>query len=186
MGLEYRDDSSAIVTGRPIVYDSVTDLGEFYEVIDNGALNDADLSDICFLTNHDLNKIPVARYREGNPNSSMSISIDKNGMMTNSNLDIGNNLDSRALCSSIKRGDITGMSFLFGIAEEAWEEKEDKPLRRIKKISVVVEVSAVTYPAYEATKISARDKRALLEAKQKLSPNLELEKLRVEILNSYI
>ena len=47
-----------------------------------------------------------------------------------------------------------------------WENLEsDHPTRRIKSISTVVEVSAVTFPAYEATEIYARDKTALDNAK---------------------
>ena len=44
----------------------------------------------------------------------------------------------------IRDSDITGMSFMFGISDEEWENLEsDHPTRHIRALSVVVEVSAV-------------------------------------------
>ena len=81
------------------------------------------------------------------------------------------------------------MSFMFTIDGEEWEDLEtDHPTRRIKSIGQVFEVSAVTFPAYEATEISARNKEALDSAKAALDSaersldsdkdNLELEKAK--------
>ena len=61
------------------------------------------------------------------------------------------------------------MSFMFGVADEEWENVDsDYPTRRIKAISTVVEVSAVTFPAYESTEINARSKEALDNARSAL------------------
>ena len=58
------------------------------------------------------------------------------------------------------------MSFMFGISDEEWEDLEsDHPTRHIREISSVVEVSAVTFPAYESTEINARSKEALENAR---------------------
>lgn len=165
---EHDDKHGDHIVGRPIVYDKPTDIdGMFEEVICAGALDEADLRDVRFLVNHDLNKIPLARSRRNNENSTMLLSVDRKGMEIRVNLDTENNADARALYSAVKRGDITGMSFMFGIAEERWEDLEsDYPKRFIIKISTVVEVSAVTFPAYEETEISARNKEALDNAKR--------------------
>lgn len=161
-----QNDGIGIVTGRPIVYNSRTDLGWFDEIIDSGALNGADLRDVRFLVNHDISKIPLARSRNNNANSTMQLTPDDQGLAIRVNLDVMNNSDARNLYSAIERGDITGMSFMFSIDSEEWENLEsDHPLRRIKKISNVVEVSAVTFPAYEASSISVRNKEALESAK---------------------
>lgn len=155
-----------VVTGRPIVYNSRTDLGWFDEIIESGALNGADLRDVRFLVNHDISKIPLARSRNNNANSTMQLMPDDQGMAIRVNLDVKNNSDARNLYSAIERGDITGMSFMFGIDDEEWSELEsDHPTRHIRKISTVVEVSAVTFPAYESTEISVRNKQALDNAK---------------------
>ena len=159
------DDGYNIV-GRPIVYESRTDLGWFDEIIARGALDDADLTDVRFLINHDMRGIPLARSRRNNGNSTMLLSPDYEGMEIKANLDVENNSNSRALYSATERGDITGMSFMFSIDGEEWEDLEsDHPTRRITKIGSVIEVSACTIPAYESTSISARSNDALESAK---------------------
>jgi HK97 family phage prohead protease len=174
------------ITGRPIVYDSMTDLGWFNEIIEAGALDKANLKDVRFLVNHDTSMIPLARSRNNNENSTMQLEVDKDGMSIRVNLDTENNTEARNLYSAIKRGDITGMSFMFTIDEERWEDLEtDHPTRHVIKIGQVFEVSAVTFPAYESTEISARDKEALdsakatLESVRRQSEALELEKAKL-------
>lgn len=163
---EQTDDQTGVITGRPIVYNSRTDLGWFDEVIESGALDGADLRDVRFLVNHDISKIPLARSRNNNANSTMQLMPDFEGMAIRVNLDVKNNSDARNLYSAIERGDISGMSFMFSIDDEEWENLDsDHPTRHIKKISNVVEVSAVTFPAYESTEISVRNKEALESAK---------------------
>lgn len=191
------------ITGRPIVYNSRTDIaGLFDEVIEEGALNDADLRDVRFLVNHDLSKIPLARSRNNNGNSTMQLRVDSAGMEIDVDLDTENNADARALYSAVSRGDITGMSFMFAVGDEEWDNIDtDHPTRRIKEISSVVEVSAVTFPAYASTSINARSEEALESAKaalesakqqrasspdgesdEKKKKELELLKLKISIL----
>ena len=163
------DEKGNLIEGRPIVYDSMTDMGGFKEVIERGALDNADLTDVRFLVNHDINKIPLARSRNNNINSTMQLGVDDKGLFIRVYLDVENNAEARALYSAIQRGDITGMSFMFSVDDEEWEDLEsEKPTRRIKKISSVVEVSAVTFPAYEDTEIQARNKSELESLRQKL------------------
>ncbi len=166
---ESNEEHGDHITGRPIVYNSKTDLGYFDEIIEAGALDKANLKDVRFLVNHNTDMIPLARSRNNNKNSTMQMEVDKDGMAIRVNLDTENNTDARNLYSAIKRGDITGMSFMFNIKKQEWENLDtDHPTRRIKEISQVYEVSAVTFPAYEATEISARDKKALESAKAAL------------------
>ena len=180
------NEATGIVTGRPIVYDSRTDLGYFDEIIDRGALDRTDLRDVRFLVNHDLSRIPLARSRNNNANSTMQLMVDDQGMAIRVNLDVENNSEARNLYSAIERSDISGMSFMFGIEDEEWEGLDtDHPTRHIKAISRVVEVSAVTFPAYESTSINVRNKEALesakaaLEsAKRSLDSELELAKAK--------
>lgn len=158
-----------VITGRPIVYNSRTDLGLFDEIIESGALNRTDLTDVRFLVNHDISRIPLARSRRNNGNSTMQLTVDNAGMGIRVILDTENNSEARALYSAVERGDISGMSFMFGIRGEEWEELDsDHPTRKITDISTVVEVSAVTFPAYESTEINARSKEALENARSAL------------------
>ncbi len=180
-------DTGNIVTGRPIVYNSRTDFGWFDEIIEPGALNKTDLTDVRFLVNHDTSKIPLARSRRNNGNSTMQLTVDNDGMGIRVTLDTENNNEARALYSAVQRGDISGMSFMFGIRNEEWENLDsDHPTRHIKDISTVVEVSAVTFPAYESTEINARCKGALDNARsavetarQQREPSVDTDELEL-------
>lgn len=183
------DEKGTIIEGIPIIYDKVTDIGYFDEVIEKGALKNADLTDVRFLVNHDDKRIPLARSRRNNGNSTMKLEIIDEGLKVIVNLDTENNTEARALYSAVERGDITGMSFMFTVEDDEWENKESEhPLRRVKKIGTVVEVSAVTFPAYKDTLINTRaeldsskevlDKALEQFKKEKRNKELELEKLR--------
>ena len=167
---EETESGERIITGRPIVYNSRTNLGWFDEIIKAGALDGSDLTDVRFLVNHNTDMIPLARSRRNNGNSTMKMTPDFQGLNLDFvKLDVENNMDARALYSAVQRGDITGMSFMFSIDDEEWEDLEsDHPTRYIKKIGSVVEVSAVTFPAYESTEIYARSKEALDNARSAL------------------
>lgn len=192
-------EQESTITGRPIVYNSRTNLGWFDEVIESGALNNTDLTDVRFLVNHDTSKIPLARSRRNNGNSTMKLAVDEAGMGIKVTLDTKNNSEARALYSAVQRGDISGMSFMFGIDDEEWENLEsDHPTRHIKSISTVVEVSAVTFPAYESTEINARSKEVLDNARSTLekvrrqsassvdTDELELEKAKYLFKSQFI
>lgn len=180
------------ITGRPIVYNSETDIGPFFERIAPGALDEADLRDVRLLVNHDTNRIPLARSRRNNENSTMQLLPVVEGMDFRADLDIENNAEARALYSAIERGDISGMSFMFTIDADEWEGLEtDKPTRTITKISKVFEISAVTFPAYEDTSISVQrsldnaaleSARATLESEREARRQLELAKAKLQLM----
>lgn len=191
---EKADNGKNVIVGRPIVYEQKTDLGFFDEIIERGALDKTDLRDVRFLVNHDISKVPLARSRRNNKNSTMQLDVDRDGMGISVTLDTENNADARALYSAVERGDISGMSFMFSVKRDEWDDLEsDHPTRRIKEIGTVVEVSAVTFPAYEQTEISTRCKTALDNARAALdsaqeqrgsvdTSALELEKLKAKYL----
>ncbi|MDD3137543.1 MAG: HK97 family phage prohead protease [Lachnospiraceae bacterium] len=182
-----KTETGAKITGRPIVFDSKTDLGWFDEIIEKNALDKADLSDVRFLVNHDLSKIPLARSRKGANGNTMRLLVDEKGLLIEVDLDIENNTEAKNLYSAVSRGDITGMSFMFGIRDETWEDLDtEHPTRRIKEISSVIEVSAVTFPAYQDTEISARCKETLENvrkvvetARSKGAPSAEADEIEV-------
>ena len=159
------EEQAGVINGKPIVFNSRTNLGYFDEVIEVGALDDANLEDIRFCLNHDTSYV-YARSRRNNTNSTMQVSTDMDGMKIRATLDIDESPRARDLYTAIKRGDIDKMSFMFSVDEDRWEELEtEHPTRHITKIGSVVEVSAVTFPAYEATEINARSKEALESAR---------------------
>ena len=169
------DPLKGVIDGCPIVFNQRTAIGDlFYEEIDPHALDDADISDIKFMVNHNDGMIPLARHRRGK-RSTMDVEIKPDGLHIKTTLDIENNATARELCSAVTRGDIEDMSFAFGVLVSGYEWRDldtDMPTRRITKISKVFEVSAVNDGAYPQTSIYARspasldnDKIALANAK---------------------
>ena len=182
--------------GTPIVYGSPTDIaGCFREVIEPGALNGANLKDVPLLVNHDQKMIPVARSRNNTPRSTMRLTPTAEGLTMEADLDVEHNSTAAELDSAVSRGDLSGMSFKFSVAEERWEGLDtDYPTRHIVKFDTIAEISAVTWPAYEATSIYAErcrealdSARSALESERSqqnasLESELELLKAKTEFL----
>jgi HK97 family phage prohead protease len=159
-----------IIEGHAAVFGQKTSIaGWFNEIILRGAFDKTDFKDVLFSVNHDLRKIPLARSRNNNANSTLQLQVDDQGLATRANLDTENNSDAKSLYSAVGRGDISGMSFIFDVSEDEWTGLDtDMPTRTIKSISKVYEVSAVSFPAYDGTDISARSNEALESAKRAL------------------
>lgn len=180
---ERDEERGTYLTGTPIVYDAWTNLGWYDEKIADGALKDTDLKDVRFLVNHNTDMIPLARSRNNNANSTMQMEVvDGVGMNIRVNLDTENNAEAKALYSAVERGDISGMSFMFSINSDTWEDIDsDHPKRTITEIKKVMEVSAVTFPAYEQTSISARGLDEALENAKSSLESVKAEKRAIEI-----
>ena len=158
---EQNEQHGHFLEGRPIVYNQVTDMGWYDEVIAPGALDTTDLKDVRFLIGHDTSMVPLARSRNNNANSTMQLIRSEAGMDIRVDLDVENNQNSRMLYSATERGDITGMSFAFVVDGDAWDDIDsDHPKRTIRSIKRVFEVSAIAFPAYEGTKLEARSEDA--------------------------
>lgn len=160
-----------IIEGHAAVFNQRTNIdGSFYEVIERGAFDGCDLSDVALLVNHDNGQIPLARTTSG----TLTVTVDDIGLAIRANLDTENNSAAQALYSAVSRGDLKGMSFCFSIDElgDEWRDIEaPMPTRRIKRIKKCYECSAVTYPAYSTTDIQARAK--LEKAKELHKMNFE-------------
>ena len=172
------------IEGRAIVFDQPTDIGLFTEIIDKNALKETDLRDVRFLVNHNTDMIPLARSRRNNENSTMQMVVGEEGMDIRANLDTENNADARALYSATKRGDISGMSFMMTVKDEDWDfTDEERPVRTIRSIGRIYEVSAVSYPAYPQTSLSVEargDEEALENAKSTLEKAKAEEEAKAE------
>lgn len=164
-------EESGLIEGLPIVFDTPTDIGGwFQETICKGAISKDVLKDVRFFWNHNIDEKAIARS---------VIPIEKLGGMELTITDEGVNMlmnpnrkrtDANDLCLAIEDGVINAMSFMFGVAEERWEDEDtDYPKRFITRIDPVIEVSAVNFPAYATTDIHARrdagaeNDRAVLE-----------------------
>ena len=179
---DQNEEHGHFLTGQPIVYNELTDLGWYNEIIDDGALSETDLRDVRFLINHNTDMIPLARSRNNNANSTMQMEvIEGKGMAIRVDLDTENNAEAKSLYSAVERGDISGMSFMFTVDKDSWEEIDtDHPTRHIRSISRVLEVSAVTFPAYEATSIQTRGLSDALESAKASLESAKAEAREIE------
>lgn len=149
--VENEDEKSYIVEGYATTFDDAYVMFEFdgvqyKEKIDRDALQDADVSDVIFLYNHE--GMVYARQSNG----TLQLSPTDKGLYVRA--DLSSTEASREMYSSIKAGLVTQMSWAFTIAEEDYDEK--KHLRTIRKVKKVYDVSAVSIPANPNTDISAR------------------------------
>ena len=183
-----------VLTGRPIVFGQRTDLGWYDEIIEAGALDTTDLKDVRLLVNHNTDMIPLARSRNNTDNSTMQLSPDGEGMKIRADLDIENNADAKSLYSAVGRGDISGMSFMFQVDADSWDDIDtEHPTRHIRSISRIMEVSAVTFPAYTQTSIQTRgladaldSAKASLESERAKKAEIERRKQRIRILTEVL
>lgn len=163
---EQDEQHGRFIEGVPIVIEAETNMGDYTEVIARGALDNCDFRDVRLLVNHDTNMIPLARSRNNNENSTMQLKIDEAGNLTmRANLDVENNPAASSLYSATSRGDISGMSFMFTVDQDKWDDIDsDHPKRTILGIRKVFEVSACTWPAYEQTALEARGLAGALDS----------------------
>ena len=145
------------------------------------------------LVNHNERMIPIARSRNNTPKSTMRLIPTVSGLDMEADIDTERNATAKELDAAVERGDLDGMSFKFSVSDERWEDLEtDYPTRHIMKFDTIAEVSAVTWPAYEATSIyAARSKEALDNARSALdsarrdrskSPDGDLELLKAKTM----
>ena len=120
--LETREEGdNGIIFGQPIVFNSRADLGCFDEIIEAGALDSTDLSDVRLCLNHDTSYV-YARSRRNNPNSTMRLMPNDAGLGIEAELALAESPKARDYYSAITRGDIDKMSFMFSVGEDRWED----------------------------------------------------------------
>jgi uncharacterized protein len=129
---------------------------QFYEIILPGAFDDVLENDVRALFNHESELI-LARTKSG----TLEIGVDNVGLWYQ--FDAPETQAGNDLLVSIRRGDIDQSSFQFRVDEngQSWvEQKEgDGPTiitRTISKVLELLDVSPVTYPAYEDTQVDCR------------------------------
>ena len=150
--IEVRESDSDDMTleGYAAVYNSETDLGHFREVIRPGAFDDVLDNDVRALINHDPNLI-LGRTTNG----TLELSVDERGLKYK--VKLGDQQYAKDFYESVKRGDISQSSFAFTIDKQSWNE--ERTVRSVDKVRQLLDVSPVTYPAYAAATVQARDQQ---------------------------
>jgi HK97 family phage prohead protease len=162
--LRKADDGPPIFTGHAAVFDTRTAIGNplkwgFYEEIAAGAFTKTlSEGDARFLVDHDT-ALLVARESAGD----LSLAQDKVGLAVQAELDTELSY-VRDLVRNLEKRRITGMSFGFYVVRDEWTtepvetsdgQEVEVEIRRILEVRLL-EVSAVTFPAYEETDAALR------------------------------
>jgi len=180
-----QDGNKMIVEGYAVRYNEPTTLWEqdgieYKEVIERGALDNADLSDVPFKYNHSDTVMIMARTR----NKTLELINDDQGLFIRAEL--ADTTSGSDLYKLIKRGDIDKMSFAFTVEEDSYNR--ETYTRSIRKIRKLYDVAAVDLPAYDSTSINARsffelerEKEQMLESINKRK-QYEKDKLKLKLI----
>lgn len=148
------DGDKPCIEGYFAVFDSNYEIGPgMSESIAPGAFSDTLSGDIRALINHDTTLV-LGRTKAG----TLTLKEDSRGLW--GHIDINpNDVEAMNLYSRVKRGDVDQCSFGFQIRSEDTDIRENGDVHWTIKAVDLFEVSCCTFPAYEATNISARSEQ---------------------------
>lgn len=134
---------------------------EYWEVVDRGAFDETDMSDVIMQYDHEGRVF--ARTR----NNTLEVKPDDEGLFIEA--DLGGTELGRGLYEEIRGGYTDRMSFGFTVTGELEEREKDdngvvKWTRHITKVGKLYDVSAVSTPANDGTSISADAVQRSLDA----------------------
>ncbi|APC48963.1 peptidase U35 [Virgibacillus halodenitrificans] len=148
------EDGNRTLTGYAVKWEKKSHvLGMFFkfrEKFKKGAFADSlNNDDQRYLWSHDVSKV-LGRTK----NNTLRLEEDDVGLRFE--LDLPKTTLGNDTYESIKRGDVDGVSFGFRKEDDEIEEPDDDlPIRTVKKAKLL-EVSAVAFPAYPDSEVSAR------------------------------
>ena len=175
---ELRAAADFSISGRAASYNvNSQNLGGFVEQIAPGAFTKSLNAnpDVKCTFNHDPNQV-LGRTKSG----TLQLTDSVGGLDFRCQLD-KNNGTHRDIYASIKRGDIDECSFAFTVGkdDEDWEENaavdatgQRCALRTLRNVNLI-DVSAVTYPAYNASGATQVSSRALALAQKSTGAKLQ-------------
>lgn len=155
------------IEGYALTFNSESkDLGGFVEVIDPKALDGVNLDQVIMLDQHDYSK-PLASVKAG----TLKLDVDDKGLHFLATIDDSISY-AKDLLANVKNGNVDSMSFRFDVADGSDEFSQDgeKVTRTIKKIKDLYEVSTVTIPAYDNSKVDTRSYVEFLNNRKEENP----------------
>jgi HK97 family phage prohead protease len=159
------EDGEMRLSGYAAVFNEPSLPLPFREYIAPGAFRKTlqETPDVRLLINHE--GLPLARTKNG----TMTLTEDETGLRFDAIL--ADTSESRDLYKLIDRGDVDQMSFAFRVIRQKWSN--DRSERTLTEVSLADgDVSVVTYPAYPATSVEARE--ALMKAVQAVKEGREI------------
>jgi len=129
--------------------------------------------DVRLLVNHE--GLPLARTKNG----TLRLYEDEVGLRFEA--DLPDTQQAKDLYALIERGDVDQMSFAFRVIRQKWNP--DRTERTLTEVSLADgDVSVVTYPAYPATSVEARE--LIKNAIQAIKEGREITRESLLVLNS--
>lgn len=163
-------EEKMIIEGYAVRFGEETLIGTlthgFKEIIDPESLVDANMKDVPLKYNHQDSFLVLARTR----NKSLELETDEIGLKIRAEL-----LDTQTNCDiykMVRSGLLDKMSFAFTVKSQSWDRSGEVPVRTIKQIERLYDVSIVDVPAYEGTSVYARSLE-LLDSETKELENLK-------------
>lgn len=149
-----RDDSEVLtIEGYFAVFNSNYQITpDMSESIAPGAFDRSISGDVRALVNHDTSLV-LGRTAS----HTLELRTDERGLWGKVTVN-PSDTDAMNLYERVKRGDVSGCSIGFEIREEETAISDDGSIHWTIKDVDLHEVSCCTFPAYEATNISAREK----------------------------
>lgn len=148
------------VTGYAATYTDY-DMGWFTERIERSCFDDLDKHDVRALLNHNADHV-FARSKNGK--GTLRLQADDKGL--NFQFSLPDTSTANDTVVKLERGDIDQCSWSFVIGEEEWRDIESaKPLRIIRTVDSILDISLVTYPANPNTTAALR---SLEQAKKEI------------------
>nr|DAI46247.1 MAG TPA: prohead serine protease [Caudoviricetes sp.] len=147
------EESRQTIEGYATIFDAATCLYssngvDYWEVVDAGAFDGADMSNVVLRYNHSDNFSILARTS----NDTLRLNVDERGLHIEA--DIAATSQGKDIYELIKRKDISKMSYGYIVNKDYIEKvSETKYVRHIAQIRKVVDVSVVDLPAYDATDV---------------------------------
>lgn len=179
------DDPYYHIEGTPIVFDretvlwpdSMTGLGyDIKEKMASTCMDGADISDVVLNVNHGDGNHGVARTR----NKTLEFQIMEDGVHMSASLRKDNPRCAQ-FYKDVCDGLLDRMSFAFTISEESYDKETHT--YTVRKINKVYDVSAVEFPAYDETSISATRSKDLEKFREELESRRALAERKEELGN---
>lgn len=171
------DSDKQVIRGYALKFNRPSEDMGFTEYLNERSLDDADMSNVVALLNHDSN------YVLGRSGKNLKLEVDKTGLFFE--IEPNDTSYARDLMENMRVGIIDKCSFAFSIAKNGDEWIEDtngRYIRTINKIDRLFDVSIVTSPAYDDTE-AMLSQRSIDELNKQMNVPKEIREREIEIMD---